>query len=71
MGRIMAMELRLGQMDRSTRVSGKIMNITEKESYGLLMGMYMRESGRIINLADLVFTFMVMEQGMKDIGKII
>ena len=29
----------------------------------------MRERGRMIRLMALVFTFMLMEEGMKDIGK--
>ena len=35
------------------------------------MEIYMRDSGRIISLTALVYTFMVMEESMKDIGKTI
>ena len=67
----MVMELRFGQMERSTRGSGRIINITERENYGLQMEIYTRESGRIISLMALEFTFIMMDQGMKDIGKTI
>ena len=69
MDKEMVMEFRFGQMERSTRGSGQIINTTERENYGLQMEIYMRESGRIISLMALVFTFIMMDQGMKDIGK--
>ena len=56
MDKDMVTELGFGQMDKGTRESGNIINITERESYGIQMGIFMMENGRNISLTALVFT---------------
>ena len=65
------MEFRFGQMELSTKESGQRIKQTERASSGMQMGMFTKESGRTIRPTGLVFTFMLTEQGMKAIGKMI
>jgi hypothetical protein len=67
----MVMEFKFGQMERSMKDIGGIIKHMEKESFGILMGMYLMESGKMIKLMVMEYIRMLMEQNMKENGKMI
>lgn len=52
----MEKELKFGQMEQDMKAFGRKIRLMAKESSGMLMGMYLRESGKTIRLMALVFT---------------
>lgn len=47
-----------GKTVPDTKVIGKIIKLMEKENFGMLMVMFLRENGKMIKLMAKVFIFM-------------
>jgi ferredoxin-thioredoxin reductase catalytic subunit len=56
-------------MEPSMKVNGVSIKQTERESFGMQMGMCTKVTGKMIKLTALECTFMLMEPSMKDSGR--
>ena len=65
----MAMGNKFGTMGRNMKANGNKTRQTDKESYNMLMVIYMKVNGKTIKLMDMVDINMLMELLMKENGK--
>ena len=59
---------KFGQMEPSMKVIGIMAKQQEKESLYMLMGMFMKESGKMTKLRDTEYINITMVHGIKGIG---
>ena len=67
----MAMVFRNGQMVQSTKVTGKIIKLTDKECFGMSMVINMKDGGSETRPMDMVNIPIATEQLMRVTGKMI
>lgn len=67
----MALECKLGQMERGTKVNGKITKLMVEVLFGMCMATSMKVTGLTIKLKDKEFTHMLMELSMRVSGTMI
>ena len=55
---VMDLVSKFGQTTQSMKVNGGKIRLMEKESFGMLMEIYMKENGRMIRRTDTGYIFM-------------
>ena len=67
----MVLELKFGQMGLNMKDNGKIIKLKEKVRFGMQKVMFMMENFKMIKQMDMEYIHMLMDQDMKDFGKMI